>query len=143
MQIDGVLGVLGNANLFLINPSGIIFGRNARLDVRGSFTASTADAINFSNQDFFSATTPTAPALLTVQPSAFLFNQLNPAPIANNSIAAPEANPSGLPGFGLRVSEGKGLTLLGGSITMDGGGLNAFGRTSRDRRIEPTRNGQS
>ncbi len=36
-QILGKLGVLGNANLFLINPNGIIFGQNASLDVRGSF----------------------------------------------------------------------------------------------------------
>lgn len=102
-QIDGVLGVLGNANLFLINPNGIIFGANARLDVGGSFTATTADAMKFNNQGTFSATNPTTVPLLTVQPSAFVFNQINPAPIANNSIASAETNPSGLPEFGLRV----------------------------------------
>ena len=32
-KIFGKLGVLGNANLFLINPNGIIFGKNASLDV--------------------------------------------------------------------------------------------------------------
>src|ERR671933_2823285 len=42
-NILGTLGVLGNANLFLINPKGIVFGPNARLDVRGSFLATTAD----------------------------------------------------------------------------------------------------
>ena len=127
-QILGVLGVVGgNANLFLINPSGIIFGPSARLDVRGSFTATTATAMQFGDQGFFSASNPTAPPLLTVQPSAFLFNQLNPAPIANSSVAAAQPNPSGLPGFGLRVPEGKSLTLLGGNISMAGGGLNALG----------------
>ncbi|MDJ0687201.1 MAG: filamentous hemagglutinin N-terminal domain-containing protein [Xenococcaceae cyanobacterium MO_188.B32] len=38
-DIQGVLGVLGNANLYLINPNGILFGENARLDVNGSFFA--------------------------------------------------------------------------------------------------------
>jgi filamentous hemagglutinin family protein len=127
-QIDGTLGVQGgNANLFLINPSGIIFGANASLNVNGSFTATTADAIAFNNQGSFSATNPTAVPLLTVQPSAFGFNQINPAPITNNSIASGEPNPSGLSGFGLRVPEGEGLTLLGGNISMDGGGVNALG----------------
>ncbi|MFY7804691.1 MAG: filamentous hemagglutinin N-terminal domain-containing protein, partial [Limnoraphis robusta] len=44
-EILGTLGVLGNANLFLINPNGIVFGPNARLDVGGSFFATTADGI--------------------------------------------------------------------------------------------------
>ena len=48
-NILGTLGVLGNANLFLINPKGIVFGPNARLDVRGSFLAATADSIVFNN----------------------------------------------------------------------------------------------
>ena len=44
-NILGTLGVEGTANLFLINPNGIIFGGNARLDISGSFVASTADGI--------------------------------------------------------------------------------------------------
>jgi filamentous hemagglutinin family protein len=44
-RILGTLGVLGKANLFLINPNGIIFGANAKLDVNGSFVASTASSV--------------------------------------------------------------------------------------------------
>jgi filamentous hemagglutinin family protein len=42
-NILGTLGVLGNANLFFLNPNGILFGPNASLDLRGSFLATTAD----------------------------------------------------------------------------------------------------
>lgn len=57
-NILGTLGVAGNANLFLMNPNGIIFGANARLDIGGSFVGTTANAITFGEQGFFSATNP-------------------------------------------------------------------------------------
>ncbi len=65
-DIQGVLGVLGNANLYLINPNGILFGENARLDVNGSFLATTADSVLFENGFEFSAVNPDAPPLLTI-----------------------------------------------------------------------------
>ncbi|MDJ0576228.1 MAG: filamentous hemagglutinin N-terminal domain-containing protein [Xenococcaceae cyanobacterium MO_234.B1] len=65
-EILGTLGVLGNANLFFLNPNGIIFGQNASLDVRGSFLGTTADSIVFPDGKQFSATNPEAPPLLTV-----------------------------------------------------------------------------
>ncbi|MEW6494828.1 MAG: filamentous hemagglutinin N-terminal domain-containing protein, partial [Cyanobacteriota bacterium] len=65
-NILGTLGVLGNANLFLINPNGIVFGPNARLDIAGSFVASTANSLVFENNFTFSATSPEAPPLLSI-----------------------------------------------------------------------------
>ncbi|MGI2906707.1 filamentous hemagglutinin N-terminal domain-containing protein [Tolypothrix sp. VBCCA 56010] len=127
-NIFGTLGVDGAANLFLINPNGILFGQNARLDVRGSFLGTTANAIQFGNQGVFSATNPQAPPLLTVNPSGLLFNQLNQnAAIQNNSIAQAGKDPAGVDVFGLRVPDGKSLLLVGGNVSMDGGGLFAFG----------------
>ncbi|EDX83271.1 haemagglutination activity domain protein [Synechococcus sp. PCC 7335] len=91
-QILGLLGVFGDADLFLINPNGIIFGENARLDLKGgSLLATTADSVEFDGNVEFDSSgegLPTAP-LLTVQPSAFLFNSANPAAIVNNSRTLP------------------------------------------------------
>lgn len=74
-NILGTLGVDGTANLFLMNPNGIFFGPNASLDVQGSFVGITSNSIQFGELGFFSATNPETPALLTVNPSVFLFNQ--------------------------------------------------------------------
>ncbi|GAB4231602.1 MAG: hypothetical protein Kow00121_59850 [Elainellaceae cyanobacterium] len=126
-DILGTLGVAGDANLFLLNPNGIIFGANAQLDIRGSFVATTADAVQFGDQGFFSAANPEALPLLTVNPSAFLFNQLQRGDITNRSIAPAGVDPVGQPASGLRVSDGATLTLLGGNVNLEGGRLNALG----------------
>ncbi|WP_431631360.1 two-partner secretion domain-containing protein [Alkalinema pantanalense] len=65
-QINGLLQVEGNANLFFINPNGIHFGMQARLNIAGAFNASTTSAIAFSDGSQFSATQPTVPNVLTI-----------------------------------------------------------------------------
>lgn len=46
-EIFGTLGVEGTANLFLINPNGIVFGENATVDMGGSFIVTTAERVHF------------------------------------------------------------------------------------------------
>ncbi len=75
-NILGTLGVNGTANLFLINPNGIFFGKDAALDIRGSFTATTADSIKLGENGLFSATNPQGSNLLSVQPGALFTNAL-------------------------------------------------------------------
>jgi filamentous hemagglutinin family protein len=126
-DIRGTLGVEGGANLFFLNPNGIIFGENAALDVRGSFVATTANAIQFGNQGFFSASTPEVSPLLTINPSAFFFNQIISGRIENRSITSAGVNLLGESLKGLRVPDGQSLLLVGGDIALAGGGLNALG----------------
>ncbi|MCC5661513.1 filamentous hemagglutinin N-terminal domain-containing protein [Nostoc sp. XA010] len=127
-NILGTLGVDGGANLFFLNPNGILFGNNSRLDVAGSFVGTTANSFVFGNGLEFSATNPQTPSpLLTVKPSALFFNQIVAAPIQNNSVAPAGIDPAGFNASGLRVGDGKSLLLVGGNVIMDGGQLNAYG----------------
>ncbi len=112
-NIEGVLGVDGSANLFLLNPNGIISGPNARTDISGAFVGTTANAIEFGNQGVFSATNPDAPPLLTINPSALLFTQLNPGAIINRTrLTTTDASFS--PQQGNQF-------LVGGDVIFDGG----------------------
>jgi filamentous hemagglutinin family protein len=127
-EINGLIKSNDTANLFLINPNGIVFGKNASLNIGGSFVATTANAVGFGQNGFFSASNPEAPSpLLTVNPNALLFNQITAAPIQNSSTAPAGQNPAGFEVFGLRVKDGNSLLLVGGNVNMDGGQLNAYG----------------
>jgi filamentous hemagglutinin family protein len=128
-DILGRLGVLGNANLFLINPNGIVFGPDASLDVQGSFVATTADAIRLGDGGLFSATQPATSNLLTVSPSALWFNAVAAQPIVNQSQAdslIDQPNSVGGPP-GLQVPAGQTLALVGGDVLLEGGNLTAAG----------------
>ncbi|MDY6939596.1 MAG: filamentous hemagglutinin N-terminal domain-containing protein [Cyanobacteriota bacterium] len=105
-DILGALGVLGDANLFLINPNGIIFGPNAQLNVSGSFLASSAESLVWGNGLEFSAANPEAPPLLTVNITPGLQYGIDrpPADIANSG----------------SLVVGRNLTLAGGNLHLNG-----------------------
>ncbi|MDJ0593268.1 MAG: filamentous hemagglutinin N-terminal domain-containing protein, partial [Pleurocapsa sp. MO_226.B13] len=83
-NIDGLIEANGSANLFLINPAGIIFGENARLDIGGSFYSSSASSILFEDGEF-SATDLDNPPLLTINAPIGLSFRDNPGDIVNRS----------------------------------------------------------
>ncbi|MEN9871985.1 MAG: hypothetical protein RLZZ171_2977, partial [Cyanobacteriota bacterium] len=132
-EIFGTLGVDGAANLFLINPNGIIFGENARLDVNGSFLATTADEINFDNGEVFSAANPDLPSLTINLPIGLGLGS-NPGDIVvtgvENNVLVEIPSFKVLEGdytSGLQVNSGNNISLIGGNISFDGGGLQAPG----------------
>jgi filamentous hemagglutinin family protein len=126
-EILGRLGVLGDANLFLINPNGIVFGQEASLDVQGSFLATTADAVKLGDAGLFSASQPTTSNLLSVSPSALWFNAVAAQPIVNQSQAQGPINQLNSAGLspGLQVPDGRTLALVGGDVLLEGGRMTA------------------
>jgi filamentous hemagglutinin family protein len=117
-QILGKLGVLGNADLFLINPNGIVFGPSASLDLKGSFLATTANSIIFEDGTQFSATDSSVSPLLTVSiPTGLEFRESAGNILNQSQVATPTFD------LGLKVEEGNTLALVGGDITMQGGSI--------------------
>ncbi len=129
-QINGTLGVLGNANLYLLNPNGILFGQNARLDLKGSFLATTANQINFADGTVFSVTNPQTSTLLTISVPVGLQFGSNPGPITVlgigqniNSVSSfnPQKLDLNIGSSGLQVQPQKTLALIGGNLALNGG----------------------
>jgi filamentous hemagglutinin family protein len=114
-DINGLLKANYSANLFLINPNGIIFGPNARLDIGGSFVASTANSINFADGNQFSAkAAQQSVPLLTISVPVGLQYEGN---VGNVEVQ----------GSSLQVKPSKSLALLGGNVSMNGGQIAASG----------------
>jgi filamentous hemagglutinin family protein len=115
-NIDGALKANGTANLFLLNPNGIIFGPNASLNIGGSFLATTANAVDFGGGANFSATFPgqNTPLLIVSVPLGLQYGQSSGS-IVNRSTD------------GLQVRSGNSLILAGGNVRLEGGVLLAPG----------------
>ncbi len=130
--IDGVLAANGTANLFLLNPNGIVFGENARLDIGGSFVASTANSIQFADGWEFTTQNQSTPILSVNVPVGLQVGQ-NPGTIQVRgpghqlSVAVPQFAPiiRSLGQTGLQVPPRKTLALIGGDIELLGGTLTA------------------
>ena len=115
--IDGTIQTTGftGANLYLINPAGIIFGATAQLNVEGSFHATTADYINLGSGDIFYADVAQGSVLSMASPTAFGFLSSNPGSIEVHTGGIDEFYwPTGL----LEVPTGETLSLVGGAIDL-------------------------
>ncbi|BAZ65678.1 filamentous hemagglutinin outer membrane protein [Fischerella sp. NIES-4106] len=128
-NIQGKLGVLGNANLFLLNPKGIFFGQNASLDVGGSFFATTANSLLFEGGLEFSATDlQTSPQLSINIPIGLRFRD-NPGKIQvqGNGQGLRKNNSLIDTTDALRVESDKTLALVGGDLSLEGATLKTAG----------------
>ncbi|MEH1865116.1 MAG: CHAT domain-containing protein [Nostoc sp.] len=104
--INGLIQVTGgNANLFLMNPAGFIFGSNASLNVPGAFTVTTANGIGFGSS-WFNAIGVNDYAALVGNPNGFAFSMNQPGAIANAG--------------NLAVGAGQNLNLLAGTVVNTG-----------------------
>jgi len=103
-HIDGTIrNTIPKADLYLINPAGMMFGKNAQLDVQGAFHASTAGAIHFEDGEIFNALHPEQSSFSSANPSAFGFLTSQPQPLT-------------LTGSQLAVPQQAHLSLIGGDI---------------------------
>jgi filamentous hemagglutinin family protein len=105
-NINGLIQVSGSqANLYLMNPAGMIFGSNASLNVPASFVATTATSIGIGN-NWFNAAGSNDYTQLNGTPNAFAFTTSQPGSIVNSG--------------NLAVGAGKDLMLLGGTVVSTG-----------------------
>ena len=106
-QIDGLLrSTIPNADIYFLNPYGLIFGPNARLDISGSFHASTADYLRL-GKGIFNARQPNDSVLTVAPVEAFGFLTNSPSAIQ-------------LQNSQLFVSLSKTLSLIGGDLLLQG-----------------------
>jgi filamentous hemagglutinin family protein len=100
----------GSANLFLMNPAGILFGPTATVNIGGMATFTTADSLRLADGTVFhAAPNAAADALLSV------------APVASFGFLGPRAGPITVDHSTLQMPEGKGLALVGDAISIVGG----------------------
>ena len=110
-SIEGTLrSTIAGANLYLLNPAGVMFGQNARVDVSGSFVVSTADYVKLADGGRFDARLPANSALTAAPLAKFGFLSMAPAKIT-------------VAGSQLVVPNGQTLTLVGGDLELKNGAL--------------------
>ena len=125
-SIDGTLRstILG-ANLYFLNPAGVMFGPNASLDISGSFHVSTVNYLKFPDGNFYADTTKTS-SFSAAAPEAFGFLGTNRAAVTIKDGASLAMKPSqafSIVGGDIVINNGKISTLDGGTIRVA-----AFGR---------------
>ena len=114
-QIDGLIrSEIPGANLFLLNPSGVMFGPNAKIDLSGALTVSTANYLLLADGGKFNSSIGGNDVLTSAAVSAFGFLSTTPSAVSFNQTQ-------------LTTQPGKDLTVIAGDISLTGANLNASG----------------
>lgn len=135
-EIFGTLGVEGAANLFLINPNGIVFGENAAVDVGGSFLATTAEKVYFENGTVWNIRDRSSKPKITYHGPIGLGLEETSGTIivrgsGHNLVFTPERLPvpmNDLPLIRTQVSTDRNFALIGNKIEFDGGVINLLSK---------------
>ena len=136
-RIDGTLGAIGDADLYLINPNGIVFGPDARLDIGGSFVASTASSFTFPDYEYGVDDWEDVPPLLTIRDWGLRLDRPAQIRVLGSGhvieyVDSRSFNPlvgAGLGEVGLSVPSGNSLSFVAGEIDLSGATLTASSGT--------------
>ncbi|MDM8564631.1 filamentous hemagglutinin N-terminal domain-containing protein [Candidatus Halobeggiatoa sp. HSG11] len=132
-NIDGLIrSTIPNADMYFLNPNGIMFGPNAQLDVQGSFHASTADYLRLGENGRFDVRSPNDSVLTVAPPMAFGF--LN----APSDIEIRGSHLSVVPKSNLSMTGGN-LTLQDAELSAPSGQINIVSVASKGE-ITPKQN---
>jgi filamentous hemagglutinin family protein len=122
-SIDGTMrsGIAG-ANFYFINPSGVIFGPNASVDVSGAFAVSTANYLKLADGAKFVAALGADDSKLSSAPvAAFGFlNTANGSIDVSGSLSSAPGTPLSVIGSTVTVHDGASLEALGSQINLTG-----------------------
>jgi filamentous hemagglutinin family protein len=133
-NIDGLIRTFNSNNavsLFLMNPNGIMFGQNAKLDIGGSFVGTTANSIKFADGTEFSAVNPTDKPLLTMSVPIGLQMGTNSGNIQLQGKGHQLTGGAFTPVIRnntqstLKVNSGNAIALVGQNLNLSGGVLTA------------------
>jgi len=81
-QINGTIqSSIAGADIFLLNPKGILFGKSAKLDIDGSFYVSTADYLQMTESKQYVSLSTDISGLVSTPPQSFGFIDSNIASI--------------------------------------------------------------
>src|SRR5437762_8533323 len=118
-SIDGTIrSDIQGANLFFMNPAGVLFGQHAQLDVSGSFAMTTANYLKLVGGGRFNANLGGSDVLTSAPVSAFGFLSSAPAAISITGEFF---------GSTLGVPSHKSFSIIAGGIAMNGGKISSPG----------------
>ncbi|MBE9032626.1 filamentous hemagglutinin N-terminal domain-containing protein, partial [filamentous cyanobacterium LEGE 11480] len=133
--INGRLQVAGSvSNLFLINPAGVIFGRDARLDLPGSFTATTADVLAFANGHRLGDDAQTLYGNLTGNVTSYVWLNNFPSPVVNAGTIAVNSGQQVMLSGGTVINTGT-IAAPGGQVTIAAVPGESTVRVSQDNQV--------
>ena len=131
--VNGLLKATGKSDIFFANPNGIIFNENSRLEIEGSFLATTANSIDFADGTTLVVGQDNSNVGLTDSiPIGLNFLGDNASINVNgngsqiNRLESNQFDRGNNPDLSqLTVEPDKTLALIGGEIKIEGGSLTA------------------